>query len=260
MMNVPTTTELAKIDLLTVDVFDTVLLRRPVCERRRLRRVAHAAVKDPRLAPYGLDTATLLWTRRQAKRFAYRVTALGDPVCDVRLSDLLARVGRLLGLPLDAVDILAQLEVEEEIRGVTPNARLVAWLRAIRAGGTRVVVLSDTCYSEQQLRALLEAAGVNDVCDAIYTSAELGYTKRSGNAFRAVAECERVPLSGIAHLGDDRLADGEAPRRHGIQAFVTPRPLWLQDTPCARRRPIPGDGAATPLTVLAYGHELPHMG
>ena len=162
------------------------------------------------LGAVGLDAATLLWIRRQAKRLGYRVTALGDPVCDIRLRDLLARVGRLLGLPLEAVDILAQLEVEEEIRAVTPNARLVAWLRAIRAGGARIVVLSDTYYSEQQLRALLEAARVDDVCRTRSIPAPSSVSrKRSGYAFRAVAECERVPLSGIAHLGDDRLADGE---------------------------------------------------
>jgi len=227
-MNLPTATELAEFDLLTVDVFDTLLRRRPVCERRRLRRVAHAAANHPSLRAFDVDSAALLWARQQAKRLAYRVVAIDDPPRDVRLCDLLVRVARLLGLPQEAADILARIEIEEEIRSVVLNAGLVAWLRKIRAQGTRIVALSDTHYSAQQLGAVLKAARIGDVCDAIYTSADLGYTKRGGRAFTAVAERERVRPSRIAHLGDDELADGAAPQLHGIQAFVTPRPLWLR--------------------------------
>ncbi len=215
----------AQASLITVDVFDTLLWRKPHCEGKRLRRALSAALRDARFGATDLDA--LLWARTQARRLGYRALAVVDATGDVTLDAMVERTVTALGLPAAAREPLIAAELEEEIASTEPNQRLIEQLAAIRKQGKRVVALSDIWYSSAQLESILAQHGVMRALDAVYTSATLDGTKRSGVAFELVAAHESVPLHAIVHLGDDAHADGSAPRALGVRSSVTPRePLY----------------------------------
>ncbi|BBL77043.1 HAD family hydrolase [Methylomagnum ishizawai] len=225
-MKFPNHEQLKAIDLVTVDVFDTLLWRRPISENRRLLNAARSLCLHPDSKSHGLDPGVVLQLRIQAKHYAYRTLAIADPEREITLDGLLAGPARLLGMPDDAETLWAALEIDQDTHSVRLNRKLCAALRRIKTLGKRIVALSDTHYSKPQMARLLEGAGCVGIVDEIYTSADLGFTKRGGQAFPCVAEREGVDLRRIAHIGDDAWADGLQAAKHGIQVFVTPQPSY----------------------------------
>ncbi|SMF97343.1 Haloacid dehalogenase-like hydrolase [Methylomagnum ishizawai] len=225
-MKFPNHQQLKDIDLVTVDVFDTLLQRKPISENRRLLNAVRSLCLHPDLKPYGLDPGVVLQLRIQAKRYAYRTLAIAAPEREITLDGLLAGPARLLGMPDGAETLWATLEVDQDAQSVRVNRKLCAALRQIKTLGKRVVALSDTYYSKPQIARLLEGTGCLGVVDDIHTSADLGFTKRGGQAFLRVAEREGVSLRCIIHIGDDVWADGVQAAKHGIQVFVTPQPNY----------------------------------
>ena len=209
--------------LMTVDVFDTLLYRRPICERRRISRFSGAVVRHPAFSALGLSQEGVAWARTHSQRLAFRVAAVEDERKEICLDDVLSRIVVLLGLPPGSNKILETLEIDEDIESVVPNQKLIRHLRSLRSTGQRVVALSDTWYSAIQLRRILAAHGCLEALDTVYTSADLGYTKRNGHAFVKLSEREDVPPAKITHLGDDAIADFAAPSKHGVASRCVPR-------------------------------------
>ncbi len=84
--------------------------------------------------------------------------------------------------------------------------------------GLKVIIVSDTYLHEPQLRALIASAAGQDVLDCIdhvFCSCEYGESK-SGGLFRDVLAQLGISPGKIAHLGDNPVADVEAPRKLGI--------------------------------------------
>ncbi|MDZ7895878.1 MAG: hydrolase [Sphingobium sp.] len=79
--------------------------------------------------------------------------------------------------------------------------------------GLSVMIVSDTYLSEPQLRGLIEqAAGkpLADMIDRIFCSCEYGVGK-AGGLFRHVLAATGLSPSAILHVGDNKVADYEAP-------------------------------------------------
>jgi FMN phosphatase YigB (HAD superfamily) len=218
---------LASAKLVTVDVFDTVLHRKPLSESRRLRQAMAAAMQDPVFRDSRVHVDALVWARTRARRFGYRALSVAGSLADLSLDEMARHTVRVLGLPEGADEALVAAELAVEAASVRPNLVLTGLLRSLRADGRRVVALSDTWYSCEQLGQLLAHYGCQDALDHVYSSSELGGTKYSGAAFEIVARREGVALCDIVHVGDHPHADGEAPRELGVSAVVVPRePLY----------------------------------
>lgn len=109
-------------------------------------------------------------------------------------------------------------EIAAEVRHCYAFAPTVALMRAAKARGLKIVIVSDTYLSSVQLRGLIAAAGGTDVVgmiDEVFVSSEHGITKGQG-LFVPVLAALKLDPSQIVHLGDNRNADFTAPRMHGI--------------------------------------------
>ena len=96
-----------------------------------------------------------------------------------------------------------------------PVSELIA--RA-KARGMQVIIVSDTYLPEPLLRQLItDAAGQEtiDRIDHIFCSCEYGENK-AGGLFKDVLAELQVDPGQIIHLGDNKIADFEAPRKLGI--------------------------------------------
>jgi FMN phosphatase YigB (HAD superfamily) len=84
--------------------------------------------------------------------------------------------------------------------------------------GFKVIIVSDTYLSEARLRTLIERAGGQDLLsmiDHVFCSCEYGMGK-AGGLFRPVIEALGCTPSAILHIGDNPLADQEAPAALGL--------------------------------------------
>lgn len=109
-------------------------------------------------------------------------------------------------------------ELAAEARHCFAFAPVVALMRAAKARGLKIVIVSDTYLAEPQLRALIEAAAGADVAgliDRIFCSSAYGVPKAAG-LFVPVLEALGVPPHAVFHVGDNRKADQLAPDALGM--------------------------------------------
>jgi beta-phosphoglucomutase-like phosphatase (HAD superfamily) len=116
-----------------------------------------------------------------------------------------------------------ELEVERDV--LVPNRLLVRWLKLQRSRYIPVIAISDTSLPVAAIQSLIEAVAGPNVVDRIYTSADLGLSKRNGGIFTEVAAREKTDVHELIHFGDDRRADVEQGLAAGIQCTHLRRTL-----------------------------------
>ncbi len=195
-----------EVDVLSLDCFDTLLWRTTpeptdvFCElappiTRHTRMVAEKTARERRLVAEACGEVDL--------RDIYR---LALPEADeTRIEDCVA------------------CELAAEHRHCVAFPPAIALIHAARARGVRVVIVSDTYLTTEQLADLLSAkAGADTVAmiDRIFCSSAFGVSKSEG-LFKHVIEALGVPPQRILHVGDNPKADLVPAREVGI------RPLQL---------------------------------
>ena len=211
----------SRYELVSTDLFDTVLLRDHTIESQRL------AIASRRAAPrLGIDPAALTQLRWSLQRSAYQAVAVERPDGDASLADLCAVAARAFGLDVSAAELLHQIEVDVEIEHLRPNRRLLGFFDRVTRSGLRVIALSDTYLSRLDLQRILDAVVGPHPIAAIYSSADLDLTKHAGRAFAAVAQRENVPAERILHLGDSHAVDVLMAGRAAWTAVHLPRDTW----------------------------------
>ena len=114
-----------------------------------------------------------------------------------------------------------EAELQAEARYCYAFAPTVALMRAAKAAGLQIAIVSDTYLSREQLRALIAGAAGDDVVeliDHIFCSSEYGVAKGEG-LFGHVLQTTLLVPSRILHIGDNRKADLTPAQALGINAL-----------------------------------------
>ncbi|GJD87736.1 hypothetical protein BHAOGJBA_1241 [Methylobacterium hispanicum] len=209
--------------LVTIDCFDTLLLRGADHEEDRIRRLGAAIEVAFAAEGVSVSGAAAAATRIAASHAVYRKAARTG--AEGRHAEMLALQCLALGLDLAWTSLLERVEIEQETRDLRPNRPLADLLRECRRSGVRVVAVSDMYLSSEAILRLLEAAGVADCVERVYASSDHGASKRQGDLFPLVLAAEGVSAAEVLHAGDCRVADFVVPRSRGIAAVRIPRPL-----------------------------------
>jgi hypothetical protein len=212
----------AEVDLISTDVFDTLLLRRTRSERSRIAQGEHLFGRLLAARGLQIDHDLLMRARLDVQRLAFRALAIRQ-AGEVRLSDIIVRQLQVLGLPGSLLDDRLSIELQVEKDSLIANRSLAAVLRARRNAGAKIIAVSDTTLSAEALRELIQHFYRSDLIDGVYSSADHGRTKRDGDLFLTVSEMENTPFDRILHIGDDLRGDVRGPSAHGISALHLPR-------------------------------------
>lgn len=216
------------IRLVSVDVFDTLLLRGTRPEMARFARVAAMQAKALAARGVTVEADALYAARMVAARTAYRVIRTVEGEREGHLDLIFAMVARALDLDPALVPLLSEVEFESELDELVGNAPLAATLGRHRAAGCRTIFTSDMYLPAPTIAELIRRKLPDLVLDGGYSSADHGVTKRGGGLFRVVMAAEGVEPGEILHLGDSAVADVATPRAMGIHVLHTPRPAGWQ--------------------------------
>jgi FMN phosphatase YigB (HAD superfamily) len=211
------------VELVSLDVFDTLLLRDTEPELARFGGIAR--VQDAALRRAGFPSpgpGPLYRARLQVHKQAYDAAAATGG--EARHDDILRRLCRHCALDEALVPELVRAEVAYEAGRLVANRPLLAWLGRL-APRLRLVLVSDMYLATADLRHLLAAVTPELSALPLYVSAELQRTKRQGGLFPFLAAAERVAPTAILHIGDHPLADVVQPVRAGYRAVHLPRSL-----------------------------------
>lgn len=200
--------------LLSLDVFDTVLLRRPICELSRFLEFAgaHAAI----LGEYEgqpTEQVDVLAARLAAARAAAATTREG------RYADIVEAMTSALGVRPDRElgDRIAEAEIGLEAALFTvPN------ISALVDEGLKVILFSDMYLHSENIERLMELHGLETADLEIYTSSDCGVAKRNGSAFPWMENLLGLDPAQCLHIGDNPRSDFSIPIDAGWRARLWP--------------------------------------
>lgn len=204
------------IDLLSLDVFDTLLLRR-VARPVDVFAVLGRRLVDAGRLPRGVTASTFAVLRREAElRARARSVATGRGP-EVGLRAVYAEFPTAYGV----ADELVREELRCERALVFPDPEIVDLVARARAHGTRVVCTSDTYFSAAHLEYLLDGC-LGEPPERIFTSSDHG-TGKGEDLFDVVLDHLDVEAHRVVHAGDHDGVDVQRPRALGLQVVHLPR-------------------------------------
>jgi FMN phosphatase YigB (HAD superfamily) len=207
--------------IISCDIFDTVLLRRPISEPRRQWMAATRIVR--RFPGQTCAIPSVYLARRLSQEIAYRGNQIGRSGLDVTIRTILSHQAALVGLSLESLEELVAIEIEVERQSLIPNHALISRLKQAHLRGSRVIAVSDTPLSISDMDGLLRGVIGESIFDSIYTSADCVGCKHNGRLFRHVRCAEEAQGNEIVHVGDNRHSDGDMAALAGQRAVVRPR-------------------------------------
>ena len=208
--------------LVSLDIFDTVLLRRVETPAKVFEEVGRRA-RQAGLIDAGLTPPLFRMTRQEAERRARQASRQDRGTDEVELADIYrhSAVG-------DPVALMA-LELTVEAETLFANPLLLEGVQALAAQRRPVVFLSDMYLPPDVIRGLLAQAGIgNDLYQDLYVSCAHGCSKRDGGLFRRLLDdYPGLSADAILHVGDDPVGDVAMARAAGLRAlhYVPPSGL-----------------------------------
>ncbi|MCM8729536.1 hydrolase [Hephaestia sp. GCM10023244] len=189
---------------LSLDCFDTLLWRDVQAPRD-----VFAGIEAP-----GGAIEMRMWAEQAARRAAKADSGRSETVLPAIYERFLPGAAR------PAIDAAVAHELDLEARHCFGFAPTIALIRAAKAKGLQVIIVSDTYLDEDQLSTLIARAAGNDVralIDRIFVSSAHGVSKGDG-LFRPVLDALGARPETILHCGDNRIADQVAPDALGIHS------------------------------------------
>ncbi len=203
-------------DVVSFDLFDTLVVRRSATDEAIHRRVRSIAAAEG-LLDDTVSTERYVEARRAATAVALR--ASDAPSLD-HIHDHLAE---LLGLEAGGSEHLRGIESEEELADVVVVPGAVERLHELRLRGKHVAITSDLHLGGAVLGPRLHALGLLTDRDTLLVSSDVGASKAAdGRLFDRLSEITGARPERILHRGNDAWADYAMPRRRGLQAEFDP--------------------------------------
>lgn len=210
--------------VLSLDVFDTLLLRDGSSELTRFHEIADrmAHIAADRLGRE-VRSVDALVARHLGTRATYRAAPTAQGCREGSLTDLHRTASRLLAGDdrLTEAFVAAELDVEEG--RLAPNPALLAQIDRVREAGGQIVLITDMYMHAEHVADLLARHGIGpDRYDRLFSSADTRVSKASGLIFPLVEAALGLPPAAFVHAGDSLQGDFAQPARRGWAALHLP--------------------------------------
>ena len=210
--------------ILSLDVFDTLMLRNAKCERRRFWEIAERWQALLPAECRHVEVMDMYLARLRAAQISYSCGPIVAGTQEGRLDNLTGVILSLLKLPQSLLPAFMSAEIDYEAENLAPNPLILELLNDYAQQDGRVMLLSDMYLSGVQIHSIISKFGMANVAPYVYSSADVSINKRSGTIFGPAAHNLRVNPSDILHIGDNFNSDFAMARRAGCAAQHLPIP------------------------------------
>ena len=194
--------EIDKSDVVSFDFFDTLFMRK-VCNPRDVFLILQEKIKDR----WKYDNSYI----------QTRSTAIQNIPVNYTLDQLYDEIQRLTGIPDELKNEIKKKEVETEYRILHPRTTMINSVEHCLRSGKDVYIVSDMYLPKKFYAKLLSDNGLGIAENHILISCELNKDKRSGSIWDYYKEM--IGFRSALHIGDDKSADVEIPRKYSIRTY-----------------------------------------
>jgi FMN phosphatase YigB (HAD superfamily) len=216
-------------DTLSLDVFDTFLLRGPESEAERYLRWARFVLAGLANGPYetlARDTTPeeLTVLRAKALELSYRFRKRIANSAEGSIREVARNVAYSLGQDQAFALKLLELEVEFETMQLQRNPLLSEVVVSFHRQGGRVLLISDMYLHANMIESICRRVDPDGMVhvDKVISSADTIISKRSGHIFGMVADTLCLNPSHTVHIGDNFDSDVVMARLAGWHAMHFP--------------------------------------
>jgi hypothetical protein len=227
---------LPKGGLLSLDVFDTLILRDNSSELTRFREIGDRMAdifnntSESERFVRGVDA---FLARHMGTKASYRASPPVDNCREGSLTEIHVTASRILCGSDALARNFIEAELNYEAERLTINALLIDYACRFRKLGGRVILVSDTYILAEQIQELFERIGLkHSLFDRLFSSADTKVSKASGGLFELVEREMDAGSADFLHVGDSLRGDFKNPKARGWRAFHLPIP----DAEIAERR------------------------
>ena len=210
--NAPIADVIASADIVSFDVFDTLL------ERSVLRPTDVFGLAKSELEAQGQYILPVDWTRARiaAEHACYGDSRVGP---DITLDHIYDRVAHDLDLPADLKEAAKRAEIATELKVLRERVAGRRWFDAAVAAGKRIIIISDMYLPPSTITEALESAGYSG-WERLIVSGHDKIAKYNGTAYLAIRS--EFPHARVLHVGDNAAADVDSARHAGFHAIHLP--------------------------------------
>lgn len=186
-------------EIISIDLFDTLVMRNTLFITDLFELV------DLRLRQKGIEIADFARKRLGCEK---ELSVSHTPTLREIYTKLVAE-NNVQGI---SPDDLVTLEWETDCEQLVPRQDMCDLMREIQ--GAVIYIVTDMYYSKKQIERILQNTGI-DFYTELLVSCEYGTGKQQG-LFEVLKE--KLNGKSCLHIGDDRTADIESAKRHGLEA------------------------------------------
>ncbi len=200
--------EIREHDIISFDIFDTLLMRL-VFEPHDIFELVEIQAKKRKI----------YFGNFKEERIQAEVSLISKIPT---LHELYAEFQRTTNLDENTIEELKNLEIEVEKKLLIPRKRVVELFLYARDMGKDVYIVTDMYMSTEFLEEILRCNGIDGFVK-IFNSCDYHKPKVNGlyKVFLdEVLHREESRKERVLHIGDYYLADGESPRREGIDSWI----------------------------------------
>ncbi|MDL2171657.1 MULTISPECIES: hypothetical protein [Asaia] len=217
-------------DVVSCDVFDTVLLRHNKSEAERNLDICEYIINTLSTGPLSshvshIDPMALLLMRNTAMSRSYGSRRAVKGCREGSILEVVENMARTLGGGDTLAEAFLHCELEYESKFcLEANQPLIETLRRFCESGGRVILVSDMYLHRDHIHTLMEKVSPGSVnyVDEIYSSADTILSKRSGQLFPYIIGRSGISPSRTLHIGDSFFSDVQKAREAGINSLHFP--------------------------------------
>lgn len=212
-----------QVDTVSLDVFDTVFIRR--VENPDLIKIPVARYIAEQANALGIDINWLEVARLRNEIEGQQRAHNGQhyPDHEACYDDFMPEtLQRIFGerLPGDLFDRVADYEIKLENAVLVPRARLVEWIDSLHQRGKRLLLVSDIYLPAKYIDRMVTDKGLDHYFEGVVSSADSFKAKASGTGYPLMEERYGLNRERWLHVGDNPISDGTRPLEFGIRALV----------------------------------------
>lgn len=216
-----------KIRIISLDVFDTVLLRERKCEARRFYDSAYQFLESYSDLRDKINPLDIFFTRLMVHRETYRyLESRQDDTVEETFTNQVKIICSLLNIE-ERITNFIDNEIAYEIAHTELNPLFLKLLENFSE--LKFIFLSDTYLEANFIKTILKSKLKNLKIDLnfleVFSSSDLSLSKRGGGIFHHIMENYHIkkPFQ-ILHLGDNYYNDFVTPKSMGLSVYFLPLP------------------------------------